>query len=324
VNILSADSASGRSLGSLIGYNPVDVRINENWTSDDSISTCSGENDSNYNLDMPVLKSLDMAKQSRAVITEKNSLIQNLRKELLLLLFRKVNDSVSSLKQDSLYKAEEGIPAKLQDILNPSVSFLEEYTDSDDEQAMVISQVPRQKARLACPFYIYDHKKHCSCLENGDLRSIKDVMEHLWRRHVMPLYCPVCYQTFKRGHERDAHCRTVKCTAARSSITGMTEKQWEKLKLGNNNSIRTGEMEEWVYIWETLFPNTMLTRSPYLVEYHEIRITILKDYWNRWGNSVVSEYLHRTELGSEAGYVDVKDICKLVLEDAVQEILKDD
>ncbi len=70
----------------------------------------------------------------------------------------------------------------------------------------------RNKPLLACPFYKWDAHKYHDCLRYG-LRRIKDVKQHVYRRHTKPdLYCAVCYQVFSSADARDAHVRGMDCS----------------------------------------------------------------------------------------------------------------
>lgn len=49
---------------------------------------------------------------------------------------------------------------------------------------------------LACPFYKRNQVRHSNCL-HFRLKRIKDVKQHLLRKHKQPYYCPICGLEFE-------------------------------------------------------------------------------------------------------------------------------
>jgi hypothetical protein len=323
VCINSMGSTSRQSSDLQIGYRCADRHFEENWLSDDSISICSGGSNTDNNLDTPTCERWDSARLNRLNTREEYHLFQNNSDELVALLFSEANDFAGFVTSTKRLEEKQHLLGTFEDTFeNPNDSILDEYADSDDDQAVVISHLQRQDVHFACPFYIYDPWAHLSCLENCDFRSIEDIMRHLRRIHMLkPPYCSVCCQTFERVIERDIHCGTAQCSPGSNVIVGLSEKQMRLLV--EHDSERKDGIEGWVYVWETAFPNTLLARSPYLIKHHERSITKLRDFWRSRGQSIVSKFLNGMALKEKAESIDVKVLCDLVWGHAVQQLSRE-
>ncbi len=115
---------------------------------------------------------------------------------------------------------------------------------------------------FACPFYRKSPNVHPKCGFYG-LRRIRDVKQHLIRRHLRPPYCPCCYGIFPTEPQRDDHVRAKQCES-RSLIEfdGVTLEQQDALKR-RSDSKQTAEAQ-WFTMWDILFPNTTRPSSAYL------------------------------------------------------------
>jgi hypothetical protein len=64
---------------------------------------------------------------------------------------------------------------------------------------------------LSCPFYRANPLKYYKC-QKYDLQRIKDVKQHIHRKHVKPdFYCARCYEVFGDAASRDSHIREGTC-----------------------------------------------------------------------------------------------------------------
>lgn len=86
---------------------------------------------------------------------------------------------------------------------------------------------------------------------------------HLYRKHAIPIYCPVCRESFENVQLRDDHSRERNCEAAQNGIApdGITSEQRDWLHQRGPRNFN--EEEQWFRIFEFLFPGHPLPRSAY-------------------------------------------------------------
>lgn len=150
--------------------------------------------------------------------------------------------------------------------------------------------------KLACPFYVSAPRKYRRCFLKTNLQSIKDVICHLRGHHMKPPYCPVCGQAFGRAVDRDEHVRARRCSLRNNleDIDGISRLQISKLM--ERDRPRLSEVTRWLKLWATLFPNAEPGRSPYLDKGEERVMSMLRDYWAKYGMDSIREYLASHEL----------------------------
>ncbi|KAK1674213.1 hypothetical protein BDP55DRAFT_190563 [Colletotrichum godetiae] len=109
--------------------------------------------------------------------------------------------SSSKRKLERLVPMDDA-PIKRQRCTSPP-SDLEVRTNelAEDDEA----NVKFQSRYFACPFYRNNAARHTACLGLKMLR-IRDVKQHLQRRHSEPLYyCTTCYKRFTTVSEKSQH-----------------------------------------------------------------------------------------------------------------------
>ncbi|KAI1872460.1 hypothetical protein JX265_005340 [Neoarthrinium moseri] len=124
-------------------------------------------------------------------------------------------------------------------------------------------RVKEDKLSLGCPFFKKDAMAHHRC-GTYVLTRIRDVKQHLTRRHQMPIYCPRCIQTFDDESARDSHVRDTFCEQRPyGQLEGITEQQ--KKHLTRKAPANQSEEEQWYGIFDILFPNhSPRPGSPYV------------------------------------------------------------
>jgi hypothetical protein len=143
---------------------------------------------------------------------------------------------------------------------------------------------------LACPFFKKDSLKHMRCC-GFTLSRTRDVKQHLYRIHQMPLYCATCFVTFRDENKRDSHVRARDCieTPGRSKPDGITESQrrWLAKKASSNLS----EEEQWFGIFEHLFPDVRRPESAYIVTGMMQDVTAYQLFMNTQGTQIIRDVL---------------------------------
>ncbi|KZL64216.1 hypothetical protein CI238_00613 [Colletotrichum incanum] len=147
---------------------------------------------------------------------------------------------------------------------------------------------------FACPYFKRDPVKHLKCFMRFKLKRVKDVKQHLYRKHSLSEhYCPLCWATFDRRSDYDDHIRKQSCQQQ-----AMPEKYGDFMTVDQKKAIsrRTdsglNEHEQWYNVWRVLFPNEDKPSSPYLksTEFEEL-IPIVRWFWRKNSTSIVTDLL---------------------------------
>ncbi|KAK0639446.1 hypothetical protein B0T16DRAFT_395178 [Cercophora newfieldiana] len=149
------------------------------------------------------------------------------------------------------------------------------YDDDDDDDNDDTSHSPnfsRKKQRgekevptFACPFLKKDPVAHKQCCMFV-LSRIRDVKQHLRRRHQMPIYCPRCVKIFENEDDRDDHILESNCIrqpGKPGKPDGITERQ--KKALSEKAPASQPPEAQWFGIYKILFPDQeVMPQSPYM------------------------------------------------------------
>lgn len=115
---------------------------------------------------------------------------------------------------------------------------------------------------LACPYFKKDPQRHRACCGFG-FSKISYMKGHLYRNHAIPIYCPVCQQSFENIQTRDNHTIERNCEPVENGRPpdGITPEQRDWLHQRGPRSF--SEEQQWFRIFEFLFPGHPLPRSAY-------------------------------------------------------------
>jgi hypothetical protein len=174
---------------------------------------------------------------------------------------------------------------------------------------------------LACPFYKYDGMRYMSCARLR-LKRIRDVKQHLNRRHRRPMYCPVCGTVFQNSEAWHIHISGRSCDPADNvEVEGIDDAQVKALARRVNRSLDA--KEQWLSIWTILFPDSKPPSSPYMTTKVEETLGMVRDYWGRHGQLLVAEIaatsLSRRQLGS-GSVNDVTSLAGRVVDELLERI----
>lgn len=174
--------------------------------------------------------------------------------------------------------------------------------DSDSEAA-VVDEICTPTARriFACPFYLYDRRRHRACLKSAaDLRDIRDVKEHLLHAHRKPPYCPICHCVFRTALECEEHVHAggpwCQCEPREPIPEGISEAQ--AVQLAKRPKVRHSDESAWFGIWEILFSGEDKPRQPFLDSCGELEAAIcrLHAFWSEKGDTIITEFLRQKAL----------------------------
>ncbi|KAK1636473.1 hypothetical protein BDP81DRAFT_471540 [Colletotrichum phormii] len=130
---------------------------------------------------------------------------------------------------------------------------------------------------LACPFYKVDKRNHnrCALLQ---LNRIRDVKQHLCRKHSQPHYCSRCGREFETQEEERRHTRQQDCTKrANQPPEGITHDQQRDLKERVDRKLAVEQ--QWFAVWDIVFPGKQRPRSPYVYSPTREVATNMRSYW---------------------------------------------
>ncbi|KAI7760849.1 hypothetical protein LZL87_008061 [Fusarium oxysporum] len=215
--------------------------------------------------------------------------------------------------EDELHSPERFGPSFIQPMTHTRTG--DEHDLSEEELASISR--PTFSAvflYLACPFYVYDHEKCQECLLTSDLRSIEDLVEHLFQCHSRRCYCPHCYETFDSLISCDDHVLREKCQKRiPSPIFGLTESQ--KATLLDIDTQCIDQKALWFRIWSIVFPDTTEPRSWFLDRDPGLSISMMRDFWNSNGFKYIAQSLEDRRILPENSRKLTGILYEMVLED---------
>ncbi|KAH8734363.1 hypothetical protein BGZ61DRAFT_527718 [Ilyonectria robusta] len=153
----------------------------------------------------------------------------------------------------------------------------------------------RRRSILACPFYKAHPQKYQDCLKY-ELRRIKDVKQHIYRKHSKPeFYCARCFQEFSTAESRDEHTVEPRCIRKEEfQFDGISSSQRKSL---NSYVDRTQTaQEQWYGIWKVLFSDKAQPSTCFVGSYFEEITSQLREFWGQKKTEILSSALGETNI----------------------------
>ncbi|KAI5925597.1 hypothetical protein F4810DRAFT_56940 [Camillea tinctor] len=181
-------------------------------------------------------------------------------------------------------------PRKLNCLLDFPLAASDRSQVEDDRGGESQQSVPSQQSYqtlqsndnriLACPFYKMNSGKYSDCRTNI-LRRIKDVKQHVYRKHGKPsIYCAMCFEVFHKATLRDDHIKRRSCQEKPDPMyDGISEDQ--KKALSDTNSRGKLLEDQWFDVWAVIFPHAPMPISPFLGSYREEVEEFTRSIWCR-------------------------------------------
>lgn len=187
-------------------------------------------------------------------------------------------------------------------------AFSADQVENDDARA---KQKPKTDAdngektriQLACPFQKRDSHKHHECLKYA-LHRIKDVKQHVYRRHKQPdYYCARCGHIFKNADERDEHSRSINCDNLElPNFEGISELTRNKL---NKSSSRGLDIQgQWFEMWDIIFPDVNRPESAWVGSYMEEMVPLLRSLWKNKSSEILAKAQREQTTPVDSGFLD--------------------
>ncbi|KAF4439938.1 hypothetical protein F53441_12413 [Fusarium austroafricanum] len=252
-----------------------------------------------------------------------SGLVQNKRLKLKPQARERFDDWMTYVRY--IAPQEDRLPPRKRRKESPWRSSYVQTDDGDEVSDEALAVVPhpdhtRLCFHFACPFHLYAPDQFQECLSCG-LRSIEGLIEHLFRCHSRPIHCLICYKTFDTLVHRDDHILNDACQECEPSpVYGLDEKQ--KSMLIRKDSWYLGEKRRWYRIWSTVFPGAKRPRSPYLDQGMELRISMVRDFWELYGSQCVSNILRHEDLPEDQGQSAARSLYGLALVDLLDGIVQ--
>lgn len=167
---------------------------------------------------------------------------------------------------------------------------------------------------LACHFCKRDPVRYMPCFTCNKFDTNHRIKQHLRLKHVMPIHCPRCLQTYDNHADRDTHIQEVDCvrTSERMSrLDGIDQDTMEKLskKLSKDNT----REENWFVIWYLLFPDNTRPDDPYLPESLADDLQPMQEYFLKQYRPLVLSHAKAKGLNVEQVERDFGDILNRAL-----------
>ncbi|KAI0173161.1 hypothetical protein GGR52DRAFT_542137 [Hypoxylon sp. FL1284] len=143
--------------------------------------------------------------------------------------------------------------------------------DSDEEEScqprpkrVEKSEGGNGRRSLACPFAKMDPVKHATCFSKK-LSRIRDVKQHLHRKHTPKFYCARCQAVFPNGASLQEHVGNVAGLFCEPStwLDGISLAQRDELS--RKSDPKLSEEGQWFSMWDIIFPGRDKPSSAYIV-----------------------------------------------------------
>ncbi|KAI1206053.1 uncharacterized protein F4807DRAFT_464063 [Annulohypoxylon truncatum] len=142
--------------------------------------------------------------------------------------------------------------------------------NSDDEEPPIPPSKGEEQNKgkgrdmyLACPFAKNDPLKHQACFSKR-LSRIRDVKQHLARKHTPEFYCSRCSAIFLDHDKLQAHIGNAAglfCTPS-PLLEGIS--QHKRSQLSRKSNPRLTAEEQWFSMWDIIFPDHPRPDSAYI------------------------------------------------------------
>ncbi|KAH0443131.1 hypothetical protein CcaCcLH18_01244 [Colletotrichum camelliae] len=150
---------------------------------------------------------------------------------------------------------------------------------------------------LACPFWKLQSSAHRSCF-SLKLKRIRDVKQHLSRRHTPAYYCDRCSTIFEMEndlHEHVSNPAGLFCSPG-STLEGISRGQRMQLKGKSDKNL--SEEGQWFAIWDIVFPGRERPMSAYLELEIVEDVYLFQDYCRNHGGAVLATQI---QMGNSYG-----------------------
>ena len=146
---------------------------------------------------------------------------------------------------------------------------------------------------LACPYWKQNPNKHRQCCKLT-LKRIRDVKQHLHRRHTPEVYCERCFVIFPNDQSHQDHIISVLCRREpHAQLDGISHSQRRELCRKSNPAFT--EENQWFAIWDILFPGSERPFSAYIDSELSADLCLFREHWQNSGQDVLLNVLRSNQ-----------------------------
>jgi len=211
--------------------------------------------------------------------------------------------SGSSGSQGSDSQSSSGRPARGNNNHPNRSSQKRRQADSDDDTASPFDDsqickksksIPQHELLFACVFFKRDPVRYHACGKAGQKR-IRDVKQHLRRKHYDPFYCSRCWLTFSSEHHRDEHTRAQDCDLLPEQ--NRDQLSWEQIMaLGKKVNHKLSPSLQWFSVWDIIFPGRPRPASPFIDPELSEQLSSFRNYYSLRGPDIIFAALSERNL----------------------------
>lgn len=161
------------------------------------------------------------------------------------------------------------------------------------------------KKFFACPYFKKDSIEYDDCCTRT-LSRIRDVKQHLARRHTPERYCQMCFiSSFANQPSLQVHINNRTCVIQDPSmLKGISYDQRQRLSKKSNSSL--DEEGQWFAIWDILFAESPKPDSVYLDVGLSTEMRLFREYSVTHGTSIVREQIMSNSGWSRRGITEAE------------------
>ncbi|KAK1449109.1 hypothetical protein CMEL01_08424, partial [Colletotrichum melonis] len=162
-------------------------------------------------------------------------------------------------------------------------------------------KTPQHIKLLACPFGKMSPSKYSAC-SRFQLKRIRDVKQHLKRKHTPDDYCNRCLSIFGDEESLTQHMSQPEgfdCQLAPEGRTldGINHRQSRDLSRKANAEL--SEEQQWFAIWDIVFPQKPRPESAYLDSVFAMQVCLFREHCARHAEPLLAQNLRAAGLLDE-------------------------
>jgi hypothetical protein len=280
---------------------------------DNSLSRITSSQESTDSMDSDLLSVSESSEETESLesLDQNEDVFPILREALDQLLrgFGAIKKTVNG-HQPSSGKSGQAPVASAADSSTPSQSSKADLgrkrrgTEEDEEQDQAdaaLSRRVRKKLKpdtvqprfLACPYWKWNPNKHRRCCKLT-LKRIRDVKQHLHRRHTPESYCERCLFIFPNDQSHQDHIINALCRREpHAQLDGISHSQHRELCKKSNPAFT--EENQWFAIWDILFPESERPFSAYIDSELSVDLCLFREHWQNSGQDALLDVLRSNQ-----------------------------
>lgn len=150
---------------------------------------------------------------------------------------------------------------------------------------------------FACPFWKQDRTYWKDCF-GYKLKRIRDVKQHLRRKHSQLFCCDRCGREFRSADVLIRHSSSfIQCNTRSFRRKWLSETQKEVLA---KKSPRAKPDDQWYAMWDLIFPRQLRPDSPYLDESLCNHLSSFRDFLEQRGPDIIQQFGQQGGFGSRS------------------------